>query len=311
MKKIIIFFAVSFLIVGVLLFLQYKGLINWRIYSFEKNKATELEVVFMDIGQGDAALLKFPNGQTMLVDCGPDAIILGALGRNLPWNARVIDHLVITHPHVDHYGGCIDVLARFQVKAIYLTGFVEKPNDFLISLQNAIAAEQVADGAQLEILSATRFVDIGSTTLNFLYPDHDLAVTPQVPGEKSIDTNDSSIVIKVSHGSQDILLTGDMEAPLEEYLLKKDAAILNSEILKAGHHGSRSSSGEEFLATVQPKAVVISAGEGNSYGHPHRNIVYRLEHAGATVWRTDVGGDILAALTTSTFDITYASDSRF
>lgn len=319
MKKIWIFFGISFLLVGILVYLQHRGIINWTIrlpaiptlVQSPKNDEVNLVAAFMDIGQGDATLLKFPTGQTMLVDCGPDANILAALGRNLAWSTRTLDYLVITHPHADHYGGCLDVLARFKVGHILLTGFKEKPNSLLNNWHEAIKQEQIADGAVVETIQAPRQILLGSTTLNFLYPDHDLALDPYIPGEKAIDTNDSSIVFKVSYGTQDILLTGDMEAPLEHYLVTKDAKILSAEILKAGHHGSRSSSSAELLVAVKPQAVTISAGKGNSYGHPHQNILYRFNRIGATVWRTDVGGDILATISTSTFSIRYATDSNY
>lgn len=317
MKKISLFFVISFLVVGILVYLQYRGVINWRV-SFSttsvwpvatKPAVQTLQVAFMDIGQGDATLLQFPNGQTMLVDCGPDASILSALGRNLPWNTRTLDYLVITHPHTDHYGGCLDVAAQFKIGHIYVTGFVEKPNGLLNNWHEALINEHLQDGAIIETLETPHQLAVGSTTLNFLYPDHNLALEPHIPGEKTIDTNDSSVVLKVSYGTQDILLTGDMETPLEHYLVTKNPTALGAEILKAGHHGSRSSSSDELLAAVKPQAVTISAGKGNSYGHPHQNILYRLAKIGATVWRTDVGGDILATINTSTFSIQYATDS--
>ncbi len=313
MKKLFLFFAISFAIVGVLVVLQHNGVINWQIeipklsWTKTKENRDELKVAFMDIGQGDATLLQFPGGKIMLVDCGPDAGILSALGRNLAWDQRDIDYLVVTHAHADHFGGCIDVLARFRVHTIYYGGYDGDGNALLRDWHRAVNKEQTGEGASYEIVATPYVLAVGSSTIQFLYPDHDVVADPHVPGEKNIDTNDTSVVIKVSYGTQDILLTGDMEAPLEHYLVQKEAGELAAEILKAGHHGSRSSSSEEFLRAVGPKDVVISSGQGNSYDHPHRNILYRFAEFGATAWRTDTGGDILATLSTSTYAIQYAS----
>lgn len=316
MKKLLVFFVISLTIVVALLILQHQGIINWQIplpqLSGVKKSgdADALRVSFMDIGQGDATLLQFPNGQTMLVDCGPDASVLSALGRNLPWNQRDLDYLVITHAHADHFGGCIDVLARFRVHTIFYNGYDGDGSSLLRDWHRAVTEEQGVEGAHYTIIRKPDTVTVGSSTIAFLYPDHDVAAEPHVPGEKTIDVNDTSVVIKVTYGTQDVLLTGDMEAPLEHYLVTKTPAVLPAEILKVGHHGSRSSSSEEFLRTVRPKDAVISAGKGNSYDHPHRAILYRLTDFGITAWRTDIGGDILATLSTSTYAIQYASGPR-
>ncbi len=286
--------------IGLILVLEIKGIITWR-WEFTKNKSANLEVAFMDIGQGDAAILKFPNGQTMLVDCGKDASILSALGRNLPWSKRDLDYLVITHPHADHFGGCLDVLARFKVHHIYVNGYAGDHGQLFESFNSAIKNEIRVDGAENIILSASESLEIGSTTIRFIYPDHDLGKDPRIPASQApLDINDTSVVLKVSYGTQDILLTGDMEKPLENYLIQKDRHILGAEIFKAGHHGSDSSSGEEFITAVQPDFCIISSGKGNSYGHPHGSTVRRLERMGCEVLRTDQRGDILMTITSST-----------
>lgn len=299
MKKIILFFVISLAIIGVVFVLEAKGILTWRL-ELGKKPSENVEVVFMDVGQGDAALLKFPSGQTMLVDCGKDASILSALGRNLSWFKRDLDYLVISHPHADHFGGCLDVLARFKVHHIYVNGY-NSGGQLLENFNQAVKYEAQGDGAENIILSQPQTIEVGSTTIRFLYPDHELSRDPRVPASKeSLDINDTSVVIKVSHGTQDILLTGDMEKPLERHIIKTNPGQLNSEILKVGHHGSDSSSSEEFVEAVKPKFCIVSSGEGNSYGHPHGSTVRRLERMGCQVLRTDQRGDILMTLTTST-----------
>lgn len=286
--------------IGLIFVLEAKGVITWR-WDFAKKLSPNLEVAFMDIGQGDAELLKFPGGQTMLVDCGKDASILSALGRNLPWSKRELDYLVITHPHADHFGGCLDVLARFKVQHILVNGYTTEQGTLLANFFQAVKNEEQVEAAETTIIKTAQTLTIGSSTVQFLYPDHELAQDARVPGSVvALDTNDTSVVIKVSYGSQDILLTGDMEIPLEQYLVKHAQSSLSAEILKVGHHGSDSSSGEEFISAVQPKFCVISSGKGNSYGHPHGSTVRRLQRMGCTVLRTDQESDILMTITSST-----------
>lgn len=299
MKKIFLFFVFALLIIGVVFILETNDIITWRLELGKKPTET-VEVAFMDVGQGDAALLKFPSGQTMLVDCGKDASILSALGRNLPWFTRDLDYLVITHPHADHFGGCLDVLARFKVHHLYVNGY-NSGGQLLENFNQAMKNEVQRDGAEHITLSQPQTIEVGSTTVRFIYPDHDLSTDPRVPASKeSLDINNTSVVMKVSYGMQDILLTGDMEEPLEQYIIKTNLGQLSSEILKVGHHGSDSSSGEKFIEEVKPKFCIISSGEGNSYGHPHGSTIRRLERIGCQVLRTDQRGDILMLLTTST-----------
>lgn len=294
-QKIILFLVITLSIIGIVFALEKKGIITWR-WELGKKPSANVEVVFMDVGQGDAALLKFPTGQTMLVDCGKDASVLSALGRNLSWFTRELDYLIITHPHADHFGGCIDVLARFNVRHIYVNGYTGENGQLWQNFSQAVKNEMRTAGANNIIITAQQTMEIGSTMIHFLYPDHDLGRDPRIPAEKTLDTNDTSVVIKVTHGTQDILLTGDMEAPLERHLVKQNATELTSEILKVGHHGSDSSSSQEFVEAVKPKFCIISSGEGNSYGHPHGVTVRRLERMGCQVLRTDLSGDIIMAI---------------
>lgn len=244
---------------------------------------------FLDIGQGDATLIDFPSGEQMLIDCGKDAAILAALGRNLKPFDRTIEYLVVTHPDNDHYGGCIDVLDRFQVKHIWYNG-VRKTHD---SYWNFFWDKLHAEQAEYVHIQKQGGVHVGSTTIDILYPDHDVAVNPRVPdADKDTGDNDTSIVFVLGYGGSRALFTGDMELPLEQYLFSTASSSLAADILKVGHHGSNSSSGQPFLDTVRPRYATISAGKDNRYGHPTRRVLKRLERIGATVRRTDEDGDI-------------------
>ncbi|MBP9732142.1 MAG: MBL fold metallo-hydrolase [Candidatus Magasanikbacteria bacterium] len=249
---------------------------------------SNLEITFLDIGQGDATYMKFANGEDILIDCAIDGRILEALGRVMDWNDRVIDYLVVTHPDLDHYGGCEEVLNRFEIKHVVYNGLKKEDSKLWKSFNTASRAE----GEYVEISSPVEW-DIASTTLQFLYPDHEISKDSKIPGlTKDSGSNNTSIVIKVLHGSTSVLLMADAEDPLEKYLGEVYAEELDVDILKLGHHGSDSSTSEEFLELTTPRDAVASAGKDNNYGHPSRRVIKRLERVSSTVWRTDEQGDV-------------------
>lgn len=259
------------------------------MYIQFNKRQNRFQITFFDIGQGDAALIQFKNGQKMLVDCGPDRKILSKLGKALPFYDRTIDYLVSTHPDLDHYGGCVDVLKRYKVKKIIINGKEKFDSYFKIW-----DATMKAEGAEIKIMEAPEEWLIVSTTLEFIAPDNSLAVDP----EKS-EGNNASIVFRLINGERKYLFAGDMEEPLEQALVQKyclttstSCPALEADVLKVGHHGSDSSSGEEFLRLVAPAWAIISSGP-NKYGHPSLRVLKKLERAGAEILRTDEKGDII------------------
>ncbi|OGH67858.1 MAG: hypothetical protein A3J66_02785 [Candidatus Magasanikbacteria bacterium RIFCSPHIGHO2_02_FULL_47_14] len=276
------------------------ALIGYCTYTVIKKRNAsgekELIISFLDIGQGDATFITFPNGQQMLVDCAIDARILEALGRVMPFRDFSIDYLVVTHPDLDHYGGCVDVLKRFDVAQTLYNGYQKETIDYFDVFQQVIQEEGIYhEVSQEEVL------EIASTSVRFLYPTHSVRKDPRIPGN-STDTgsNNTSVVMKLTYGDEDVLLTGDTEAPLEEYLVSTYDNDLDAEVLKVGHHGSGGSSSQEFLQKVSPEHAVISVGADNRYGHPSGRVLKRLQRLHASVWRTDQMGDIIAHITPST-----------
>lgn len=252
-----------------------------------------LEMTFLDIGQGDATFITFPNGEQMLVDCAIDARIIEALGRVMPYYDRSIDYLLLTHPDLDHYGGCQEVLARFDVGKIVSTGIGKGES----TRWQAYDVATLDEGAEFVIVEKEDVWEVGSSTIHFLYPDHNLVVDAKIPGEeKQPNANDGSVVMRLSYGDTSVLLTGDAEKDLEEYLIETYGDQLDVDILKAGHHGSDSSSIVDFLDIVTPDHTIISAGKNNRYNHPSRRVLKRLERASSTVWRTDVHGDVVVTV---------------
>ena len=248
-----------------------------------------VSVTYLDIGQGDATLIEWWDGTQMLVDCSKDARILEALGRVMDYYDRSIDYLVVTHPDLDHYGGCSDVLERFVVQDIVYTGF-EKGYDEAWQFFLQSVEQEVGD---YTMIYEEQKWEIVSTTLHILYPDHDVRENPKIPGLKKEGTsNNSSIVFKLIFGESDLLFMADAESELEEYLLEVYSDDLDVEVLKAGHHGSAGSSIADFVYSTSPDIAVFSSGLGNNFGHPSRRVTKRFERLGSEILRTDLMGDV-------------------
>jgi len=248
----------------------------------------EFRVFFLNIGQGDAALIKTPTGAKILVDCGPDQKILRKLSERFNFFDRQIDYLLVTHPDKDHLGGCLDVLQRYNVKNIFVNG-VEKDSDaFFLAWKEMLMSE----GAEIFIVEKPAEYILDGVKLKFFNPDK------QLLENKSNDNNDS-LVFKLSYITTTVFFAADMENKLEDKLLQKYCPAstvicpeFKSDYLKVGHHGSDSSSGEKFLQAVDPVKAIISVGK-NSYGHPSLRVLKRLQRVGAIIWRTDKKGDII------------------
>ncbi len=259
---------------------------------------TTTTVAFLDIGQGDATYISFTNGDDMLIDCARGAQVLDALGRVMSVFDHTISYLVITHPDADHYGGCIDVLSRFDVQTIIMTG-VAKNDALYQSFVNFVEHE----GATIRIIDAVQSMQIGDSQVTYLYPDHNVVKEPFVPGTDQFESNNTSIVMRLSAGNTEILFTGDAEKELEQYLVDTYADQLNVDILKVGHHGSKTSSIDAFLQATSPEEAIVSVGKDNSYGHPAPSVIKRVKKYGAEVWQTTDEGDILISIDKDSYDI--------
>lgn len=283
-------FILLLIVLGLLWKIKSESSFNPTIETIAEEAEKNLKITFLDVGQGDASFIEFNDGQQMLIDCGIDARILEALGRVVPYYDRTIDYLVITHSDNDHYGGCIDVLDRFEVKNIVYNGLEKFSDNFWIEFWEKVENER----ANYFKIAKLDVWEIASTTITFYYPNHDLEENFNIPGEtKKTNNNNTSIVLELNYLDHEVLFTGDMEESLEKYLLSVFAEKLDSDILKVGHHGSATASGQEFLDVVTPRYAIISAGQNNKFGHPSPRVLKRLERAGTEVLRTDSQGDII------------------
>lgn len=250
------------------------GAIGW-ILLHPQTESHELRVSFLNIGQGDSIFIQGPTGIKMLIDGGPDRSVLRELSKQLwPWD-RNIDVLVETHPDKDHIAGLGDVLERYNVSAFLESGVPDKTNVSLhvkdgVAKEKGITHTIVRRGDRLQ-LGGGAYADV-------LFPDTDQS--------HQLATNDGSVVLRVVYGKTSFLLTGDMPSTYEDQLVAVDGTKLKSDVLKAGHHGSRYSTDALWLNAVAPATVVISAGKGNSYGHPHKEVLERIATYGAEVLST-------------------------
>lgn len=241
--------------------------------------ASDLEVAFLDVGQGDAILIKTPFGQSILIDGGSDNTVIKRLSENLAWWDKKIDLMILTHPHDDHVSGLIDVIKRYKVEKILYTGVVHNSPDYLIWLE-LIRDRKIP----LTIIDRPQNIEFGENCeLQIIYPRESLL------GKEASNLNNSSIVAKLVYGQTKFLLSGDIELEVEQELLNID---LSAQVLKANHHGSDTSNSQKFLQAVQPEIVIIQVGADNNFGHPSRRVIKRLERIGAQVFRNDLDGTV-------------------
>jgi len=227
---------------------------------FREDRHGILTISFLDVGQGDSIFIDAPSGRQVLIDGGPDRSVLRELGKLMPWWDRSIDVVIATHPDADHISGLVDVLQRYRVQYIFHPG-VEKNTGPAESMLLSVAKE----GAEEVYARRGQVIDLGSGAyLEILFPDRDVS---------DVETNTASIVARLVYGDTAFMLTGDSPLSIEKYLVQLDGKELRANVLKAGHHGSKTSSSEIFVGFVSPEYAVLSRGCDNSYGHPHAEVV--------------------------------------
>lgn len=250
------------------------GLLVWHFSIVEKRT----EVIFLDVGQGDAILISQGDIQVLIDGGRSSKELLARLGRHIPFFDRKIEVLIATHPDADHIGGLPAVLRVYDVEKVLTTG-AESATETSRLFQAAIK-ERTGRGPERIFRGATLAFPRGGE----LVVEHPLL--PIAGAVPDVDTNEGSIVGRFTYGETSFLLTGDL--PREETALPEEG---EATVLKAAHHGSKYSTSEAFLSRVRPKEAVISVGK-NSYGHPDPGVLERLRRMGAVVRRTDEQGDI-------------------
>ncbi len=238
-----------------------------------------LRVAFLDVGQGDAILIETPTHKRLLLDGGPDKAVMTELGRLLPFGAHRIDVVMESHPDKDHIGGLPEVLERYEVGAFIEPG-VESEN----SIDDVLHARAREDGIPDLLARRGMVVNFGDgVKLIILFPNQDVS---------RWETNAASIVARLDYGESSFLLTGDSPTKTETILLNLGPASLDVDVLKAGHHGSRTSTSLSYAQAVSPEYAIVSAGKDNSYGHPHQEVLDILKKVGAQVLATEDVADL-------------------
>lgn len=269
MQKYSLFIFVLF-ILFIDIFIFY---LDWQ------NSYPKLTFAMLDVGQGDALFIESPTGTQILVDTGPPRKVLSKLSGVMSPFDRSIDAIIITNPDQDHIGGFLDVLKVYKVGKVFEPGTI---NDSKIyqNLEDEIKNKNIS---KILARKGMKIYLGGGAVLDILFPDRDVS---------SWTSNDGSIVARLVYGNTKIMLTGDSTIKTEKIILNENSVNnLQSNILKVGHHGSRTSTGESFLQAVSPVYALISDGKDNKYGHPHKEILDSL--LGVKVFRTDLLGTII------------------
>ena len=253
----------------------------------DSSDSRPLQVYYLDVGQGDSELIRIPSETgyfNMLIDTGEYQYADGLTKYLQGLGVKRIDALICSHPHTDHMGCMARIIQRFEIGGVYMpllpegktptTTAYEKLLD--AALDKGLTITQLQEDAAIESPAGSQFQ----------------VMSPRVDADWD-EANNYSAVIRLVYGGTSFLFTGDAEEESEEVILE-DGYLVRSDVLKCGHHGSCSSTSDEFLQEVAPKFAVISCETGNRYGHPHRETLEKLGAAKITTYRTDQDGTVLA-----------------
>lgn len=261
------------------------GVITLLSFSFSRNSSV-LRVWFLDVGQGDSTLIQAPDSQQILIDGGPGKQVLRALGTVLPFWDNTIDTVILTHADSDHSSGLLSVLDRYAVTRIIDPG-VSSDSELYKELRQRAKEKHV----QWLHARAGEVIDLGDgVVLRIIFPDRDVT---------NVETNIGSVVAQLEYGETKFLFMGDSPKQIEDYLMGVRRNYLHADVLKVGHHGSRTSTGQDFLDAVSPLYAIISAGKDNKFGHPHKEVIDEL-----------IAGHIHILETFASGTIEFASDGK-
>ncbi len=256
--------------------------LNFFLFSLDfKDRNKGLTFSMLDVGQGDALFIESPTGVQVLVDVGPPRKIISALSGVMSPFDRSIDAIIITNPDLDHLGGFVDVVKKYKVGKVFEPGTFNESRayeNFKSEIKNKNIENILArQGMRMDLG--------GGVVIDILFPDRDVSW---------FESNDGSVIAKLTYGETSVMLMGDATNNAEEMVLEDyNTSQLASDILKVGHHGSRTSSSEEFVKAVAPLYAFISSGKSNSYGHPHEEVLDTFSLLRAKIFRTDTLGTIV------------------
>lgn len=261
----------------------------------------KMHIRFLDVGQGDSVLIQSPEGHNVLIDGGSKRAVLSQLNEVLPYFNNQIDFMILTHPHSDHLEGLVEVLNKYKVKNVLITGVAYNNSYYKEFLQEI---NKLKEDGELNVYIAIASSDfrVGSLYFDTIYPLSNLS------GRVVSNLNNSSIGFIVYYKDESgrmrkFLLNGDNEAEVEKEILDSFRGVENKisskdagspfDIVKASHHGSRTANSFDFVSFFKPKTVVIQCGLDNSFGHPHAETLRTYERVGVeNVYRNDLDGRV-------------------
>lgn len=248
----------------------------------------KLHVFVLDIGQGDAILLQLPGGEHVLLDGGPDDRVLQELGRFMPFYDKTIDLMILSHPHADHVNGLVEVLKKYRVRQVLMSGAAYHYPGYEAFLE-AITEHHVSvlyAGAK-DIHGVPQDYALGSVVLDMLFPFE------SEQGKNFVNQNNGSLVLKTLYGEKKFYFSGDLEIEGETRLVES-RLNLQADFYKAGHHGSRTSSSPALLDRIRPFFAAISCGVSNKFHHPHPETMAHFRERKIGTYRTDLDGTVEA-----------------
>jgi competence protein ComEC len=271
-KKIAMYLAVCFIVLA--------------IYLIKVFPNSDLEITFFDIGQGDSIFIKTPENHQILIDTGPDSMVLKRLSENMPFFDRTIDMIVLTHPDLDHIGGIVEILKRYEVKYLLVSG-VAGSSPLYRKFIEIISSKIDTGETQLINAEYANRIFFGEVYFDVLFP------FSSVLAEKVSDVNDYSVALQLNYAGKKALFCGDISSEIEANLISVYGSALTSDIFKVNHHGSKYSNSLNFLQMVSPEIAVISVGKDNQFGHPNIETLLNLNKANVSeIRRTDVDGTV-------------------
>jgi len=269
-RNIFLFFILLLLVISIL---------TWQaVFHIQDDN---LQINFLDVGQGDSIHIR-KNNIDILIDAGDGKRVLEELGKTMPFYDRTIECVFLTHPHLDHYGGMIELVANYEIEKLYMSDAVVDSDsyvEFIRQLEiNNIAIDFIHNYEKIDIVDDLYFI-IFNPTESYI-------------GKKISNVNNTSIVKKMNYKNISVLFTGDAENDLQSAILSIHGNRLKSDIYKVSHHGSKNATNHDFLQIVNPEIAVIPVGTNNRFGHPHDETLNLLELFEIRTFRTDIDGTI-------------------
>ncbi len=262
-----------------------------EFYYFYEENDKMLNIVFLDVGQGDAILIKSPNGKNILIDGGPDSDLTEKISKYMAYKNNKINMIIITHPHRDHYYGLISVIKKYKPEKIIYSGID-------VYLSDYIYMKKVINDNALELIKP-KIGDKYEIDENLYFQ---ITYMPKISTVENL--NDASVSIKLTYGNFDAIFNGDASCEIENIILKNNTD-LKSEIFKASHHASKYSNCDNLLSDMKPEITIIQSGIDNKFGHPHQEAMNRILKSGSQILRNDQLGDIIIKSNGENYEIEY------